>query len=72
MTVRRSTQFWTSSSALLDKKSLSPLFPAGVGGGVGGGQWLQMTGALHLLNYGTRSQPTTCLQINTPLVCMSF
>ena len=46
----------------MDEKSLSPLSPAGVGVGVGWGtgvQWLQMTGALHLLNYGTRSQPTT-------------
>ena len=29
----------------MDEKSLSPLFPVGEGGG---GQWLQMTGALYL------------------------
>ena len=28
----------------MEEKSLSPLFPIG---GWGGGQWLQMTGALH-------------------------
>ena len=41
MTLSRSPQCRAFSRALMDEKSLSPLFPIG-----GGGQWLQMTGAL--------------------------
>ena len=40
MTLSRSPQYKAFSRAVMDEKSLSPLFP------VGGGQWLQMTGAL--------------------------
>ena len=47
MTLSRSPQCRAFSRALMDEKSLSPLFPIGmcvcVGGG--GGQWLQKTGA---------------------------
>ena len=35
---------------LMDEKSLSPLFPEGVGEG---GQWFQMTGALADLHYSS-------------------
>ena len=35
MTISRSLQRWAFSRALMDEKSLSPLFP--VGGGPGGG-----------------------------------
>ena len=45
MTHSRSPQCRAFSRALMDEKSLFPLFP--VGGG--GGQWLQMTGALSLI-----------------------
>ena len=41
MTLSRSLQCRAFSKAVMDEKSLSPLFP------VGGGQWLQMTGALY-------------------------
>ena len=44
MTIRKSPQCWAFSRALMDETSLSPLFL--VGGGGGGEQWLQMTGAL--------------------------
>ena len=49
MTLSRSPQCRAFSRAVMDEKSLSPLFPVG-GWGWGweaGGQWLQMTGALH-------------------------
>ena len=42
MTLSRSLQCRAFSRAVMDEKSLSPLFPVG-----GGGQWLQMTGALN-------------------------
>ena len=45
MTLSRSPQCRAFSRALMDENSLSPLFP--VGGVGGGGQWLQMTGALY-------------------------
>ena len=41
MTLSRSPQCRAFSRAVMDEKSLSPLFPVGEGGG----QWLQMTGA---------------------------
>ena len=40
MTFSRFPQYRAFSRAVMDEKSLSPLFPVG-----GGGQWLQMTGA---------------------------
>ena len=43
MTLSRSLQYRAFSRAVMDEKS-SKLFP--VDGGGGGGQWLQMTGAL--------------------------
>ena len=43
MTLSRSPQCRAFSRAVMDEKSLSPLFP--VGGGGGRVQWLQMTGA---------------------------
>ena len=43
MTLSRSLQYRAFSRAGMDEKSLSPLFPRRWGGG---GQWLQMTGAL--------------------------
>ena len=44
MALSRSSQNRAFSRAVMDEKSLSPLFPVG---GVGGGrQWLQMIGAL--------------------------
>ena len=45
MTLSRPPQCRAFSRAVMDEKSLSPLFP--IGGGGGGGQWLQMTGALN-------------------------
>ena len=45
MTLSWSSQCRAFSRAVMDEKSLSPLFPVGGGGGGGGGQWLQMTGA---------------------------
>ena len=48
MTVTRSSQCRAISRAVMDEKSLSPLFPVmGVGGWGGQGQWLQMTGAYY-------------------------
>ena len=44
MTLSRSPQYRAFSRAVMDEKSLSPLFPVG-GGDRGGGQWLQVTGA---------------------------
>ena len=47
MTLSKSPQYRAFSSAVMDEKSLSPLFPVGVCvWGAGGGQWLQMIGAL--------------------------
>ena len=43
---RQSPQCRALSRAVMDEKSFSPLLP--VGGG-GGGQWLQMTGAIHMV-----------------------
>ena len=43
MTLNRSQQCRANSRAVMDEKSLFPLFP---GGGGGDGQRLQMTGAL--------------------------
>ena len=47
MTLSRSPQCRAFSRAVMDERSLSPLFSVGVGwgGGRGSGQWLQMTGA---------------------------
>ena len=45
MPLSRSPQCRAFSRAAMDEKLLSPLFPVGGGGGRGGGQWLQMTGA---------------------------
>ena len=45
MTPSRSPQYRAFSRAVMDEKSLSPLFPVGAGEGGGRGQWLQMTGA---------------------------
>ena len=44
MTLSRSPLCRAFSRAVMDERSLSPLFSIG-GGGVGWGQWLQMTGA---------------------------
>ena len=47
MTLIRSQQCRAFSVAVMAEKSLSPLFPVSVCVyGEGGGQWLQMTGAL--------------------------
>ena len=43
MTLSRSPQCRAFGRAVMDEKSLSLLFP--VGGGQGGGQWLQMSSA---------------------------
>ena len=53
MTLSRSQQCRAFSRAVTDKMSLPPLFP--VVGGVGSGQWLQMTGALHVCRFMTQS-----------------
>ena len=53
ITLSRSPQSRAFSRAVMDEKSLSPLFP--VGGGGGGGQWLQMTGCInYVLFYDAR------------------
>ena len=46
MALCRSPQCRAFNRAVIDEKTLSPLFPVGGGGGSGRGvQWLQLTGA---------------------------
>ena len=62
MTLSRSIQCRAFSRALMDEKSLSPLFPVASGGGGGGGragQWLQMTGALYAVGTLTKDNTTS-------------
>ena len=51
MTLSRSPQCRAFSRAVMDEKSLSPLFAVGAGRG----HWLQMTSALHVCRFMTQS-----------------
>ena len=50
MTLTRSLQCRAFSRAVIDQKTLSPLFPVRGWGG-GRRQWLQITGALHAFRF---------------------
>ena len=75
MTVSRSPQYRAFSRAVMDEKSLSPLFSVGVCvcGGGGEGQWLQMTGALAVRKFEIEACGRSLCPCNqSDLLCFVF